>query len=74
MIKSLQHTIIAFIWGEQLSCQPRVNKLLKVDNLLFISFEGNNCFIIPKLLLEVCNLGAFSEIISGIENKITEPN
>jgi hypothetical protein len=36
--------------------------MLKVDKLMFMSFERNtqsNCFIIPKLLLEVYNLGAF---------------
>ena len=36
-----------------------VNNQVKEDNLMFISFEGNNCIIILKLLLEVYNLGAF---------------
>jgi hypothetical protein len=32
------------------SCQPQKNNLSSVDNLMCTSYEGNNCFIIPKLL------------------------
>ena len=30
---------------------PKKNNLLRVDNLIFTSYEYNSCFIIPKLLL-----------------------
>ena len=36
------------------SCQPKggcLNNLLGIDKLMFNSYEGNNCFIIPKLHL-----------------------
>jgi hypothetical protein len=37
------------------SCQPegfssKKNYPLRVDSLIFTSYEGNNCLIIPKLL------------------------
>jgi hypothetical protein len=40
------------------SCQPegfslRENNIWMVDNLIFTSYEDNNCFIIPKLLQDV---------------------
>jgi hypothetical protein len=41
----------------------RENNLSRVDNLIFTSYEGNNCFTIPKLL--VYNLND-KKIISGI--------
>jgi hypothetical protein len=44
--------------------------------LMFTSYEGNFCFIIPKSLKDVHNLNNLSrrkqQIISGIENTITE--
>jgi len=35
---------------------PRENNLSRVDNLIFTSYEGHNCFIIPKLLYDVYDL------------------
>ena len=44
MISMEHYTIVAFIRGEN---------LLTVDNLMLTSYEGNNCFIILKLLLKM---------------------
>jgi hypothetical protein len=45
---------------------------------MLTSYEGNNCFIIPKPLYDVYNLNILfaedNKIISGIENTITEPD
>ena len=46
------------------SCQhegfsPRENNLSRVDNLMFTSYEGNNCFIIQKLLYDVYDLNDY---------------
>ena len=46
------------------SCQhegfsPRENNLSRVDNLMFTSYEGHNCFIIPKLLYDVYDLNVY---------------
>jgi hypothetical protein len=43
--KVVNPRVVVFTEG----CCPRENNLLRVDNLMFISYEGNNCFIIPKL-------------------------
>ena len=36
--------------------QAQWKNLSSVDNLIFTSYEGNNCFIIPKLLLTCLKL------------------
>ena len=41
------------------SFSPRENKLQSVDYLMFPSYEGNTCFIIPKLLLRCLKLECF---------------
>ena len=48
-----------------------------VANLMFTSYEENNCFILPKVLKNVEIMFYFvvdNKIISGIENTITEQN
>ena len=48
-----------------------------VANLMFTSYEENNCFILPKVLKNVETMFYFvvdNKIISGIENTITEQN
>jgi len=48
-----------------------------VANLMFTSYEDNNCFILPKVLKNVEIMFYFvvdTKIISGIEHTITEPD
>jgi hypothetical protein len=48
-----------------------------VANLMFTSYEDNNCFIILKVFKNVEIFFVFvldNKIISGIEDTITEPD
>ena len=43
--------IMICIWSvsSEQTNKPIENNFSKVDNLMFTSYEGNSCFIIPKL-------------------------